>query len=89
MKVLFVVSDSTAHGGTEILTFNLMRELQNLGIDCYLISRYIYNGENSHVLNMTPTQFSRYHRLLNNPLNKLLGNKLSDKIGRASCRERV
>lgn len=78
MKVLFVVSDSTAHGGTEILTFNLMRELQNLGIDCYLISRYIYNGENSHVLNMTPTQFSRYHRLLNNPLNKLLGNKLSD-----------
>lgn len=78
MKVLFVVSDSTAHGGTEILTFNLMRELQNLGIDCYLISRYIYNGENSHVLNMTPTQFSRYQRLLNNPLNKLLGNKLSD-----------
>lgn len=78
MKVLFVVSDSTAHGGTEILTFNLMRELQNLGIDCYLISRYIYNGENYHVLNMTPTQFSRYHRLLNNPLNKLLGNKLSD-----------
>lgn len=78
MKVLFVVSDSTAHGGTEILTFNLMRELQNLGIDCYLISRYIYNGENSHVLNMTPTQFSHYHRLLNNPLNKLLGNKLSD-----------
>lgn len=78
MRVLFVVSDSTAHGGTEILTFNLMRELQNLGIDCYLISRYIYNGENSHVLNMTPTQFSCYHRLLNNPLNKLLGNKLSD-----------
>ena len=50
MKVLFVVSDSTAHGGTEILTFNLMRELQNSGVDCYLISRYIYNGENSEFL---------------------------------------
>lgn len=78
MKVLFVVSDSTAHGGTEILTFNLMRELQRAGVDCYLISRYIYDGDNSHVLNMTQTGFLRYRQLLNSPLNKLLGNRLSD-----------
>lgn len=78
MKVLFVVSDSTAHGGTEILTFNLMRELQNSGVDCYLISRYIYNGENSHVINMTQAEFSRYRQMLNSPLNKIIGSRISD-----------
>lgn len=78
MKVLFVVSDSTAHGGTEILTFNLMRELQNSGVDCYLISRYIYNGENSHVINMTQAEFSRYRQMLNSPLNKITGSRISD-----------
>lgn len=78
MKVLFVVSDSTAHGGTEILTFNLMRELQNSGVDCYLISRYIYNGENSHVINVTQAEFSRYRQMLNSPLNKITGNRYSD-----------
>lgn len=78
MKVLFVVSDSTAHGGTEILTFNLMRELQNSGVDCYLISRYIYNGENSHVINMTQAEFSRYRQMLNSPLNKITGSRHSD-----------
>lgn len=78
MKVLFVVSDSTAHGGTEILTFNLMRELQNSGVDCYLISRYIYNGENSHVINVTQAEFSRYRQMLNSPLNKITGNRHSD-----------
>lgn len=78
MKVLFVVSDSTAHGGTEILTFNLMRKLQNSGVDCYLISRYIYNGENSHVINMTQAEFSRYRQMLNSPLNKITGSRISD-----------
>lgn len=78
MKVLFVVSDSTAHGGTEILTFNLMRELQNSGVDCYLISCYIYNGENSHVINMTQAEFSRYRQMLNSPLNKITGSRISD-----------
>lgn len=78
MKVLFVVSASTAHGGTEILVFNLMREFQKLDIDCYLISRYIYKGDNPHVINMNNKEFSHYQKLLNNPLNKLLGCKLSD-----------
>ena len=78
MKVLFVVFDSTAHGGTEILTFNLMRGLQNTGIDCYLISCNLYKGDNSHVLNMAHTELSQYRQLLNSPMNKLLGGKQSD-----------
>ena len=78
MKVLFVVSDSTAHGGTEVLTFNLMHELQRQGVDCYLISRNLYKGENTHVLNMEHTELSHYRKLLNSPLNKITGNRHSD-----------
>lgn len=78
MKVLFVVSDSTAHGGTEVLTFNLMYELQRQGVDCYLISRNLYKGENTHVLNMEHTELSHYRKLLNSPLNKITGNRHSD-----------
>lgn len=78
MKVLFVVSDSTAHGGTEILTFNLMCELQRLGVKCYLISRNLYEGDNQFVLNMGQAELLRYRKLLNSPLNKITGSRISD-----------
>ena len=78
MKVLFVVSDSTAHGGTEILTFNLMRELQGIGVECHLISRNLYEGDNQFVLNMRCAELLRYRKLLNSPLNKITGSLYSD-----------
>lgn len=78
MKVLFVVSDSTAYGGTEILAFNIIHKLQELGVECFLISRYIYKGDKTCVLNMSKEDYVRYQSLHNNPLNKLAGRKKSN-----------
>ena len=78
MKVLFIVSDSTAYGGTEILTFNIIHKLQELGVECFLISRYIYEGDETCVLNMGKEDYIRFWSLHNNPLNKLAGSKKSN-----------
>lgn len=80
MKVLFVISDSTAYGGTEILTFNIMHKLQELGVECFLISRYIYEGNETCVLNMGKEDYVRFWSLHNNPLNKLAGSKKSNRF---------
>lgn len=78
MKVLFILSDSTATGGTEILAFNILHKLQDQGVDCYLLSRYIYDGEDPCVLSMDKTDYKIYSFLQRNPINKLFGSKLSD-----------
>ena len=78
MKVLFVISDSNALGGTEIVAFNILNELRRLGVECYLLSRYIYEGDNSYVLNMDKADYDIYHSLLRNSVNKLLGSRLSN-----------
>lgn len=80
MKVLFVVSDSTAYGGTEILTFNIMHKLQEFGVECFLISRHIYKGDKTCVLNMCKEDYVRFWSLYNNPLNKLSGSKKSNRF---------
>ena len=78
MKILFVISDSTAHGGTEILAFNVMHKLQEKGIECFMFSRYIYKGDNSYVLNMSQEDFVYYHRLKSSSVNKLMGGKMAN-----------
>lgn len=78
LKVLFVVSDSTAHGGTEILAFNIMHRLMDMGVECYLLSRYMYYGDDARVLNMEQNDFDSYQSLLYNPIDKLRGHKKSD-----------
>lgn len=78
MKVLFIISDSTASGGTEKVAYNILNKLRSIGIECYLLSRYIYDGDNPRVLNMEQNDYNIYHFLLRNPINKLFGNKLSD-----------
>lgn len=78
MKVLFIISDSTASGGTEKVAYNILNKLRSIGIECYLLSRYIYDGDNPCVLNMEQHDYNIYHFLLRNPINKLFGNKLSD-----------
>ena len=65
-------------GGTEIVAFNILNELRRLGVDCYLLSLYIYEGDNSYVLNMDKADYDIYHSLLRNPVNKLLGSRLSN-----------
>ena len=78
MKVLFIISDSTAHGGTEILAFNLMNQLKEQGIECYLLSRFIYEGDDDSVLSLKEMEHKRYWSLHRNLFNKLVGYKRSD-----------
>ena len=78
LKVLFIVSSSIDHGGTEILTFNIMHKLMGLGVECFLLSRYMYNGDDTCVVNMEQNDFENYQSLLHNPIDKLRGHKKSD-----------
>lgn len=78
MKVLFVVSDANSRGGTEILAFNLLHELNKKGIDCWLLSRYIYRGNDPKVISFEENEFKRWLFLNKNPINKLSGSFFSD-----------
>lgn len=78
MKVLFIVSDANARGGTEILAYNLLYRLNAIGVESYLLSRWQYTGKDPKVLSLNKKDFAHWLRLSSNPLNKLLGNKYSD-----------
>lgn len=78
MKVLFIVSDANCRGGTEILAFNLLNELNKCGIECFLLSQYIYKGSNNNVISLTEKEFQIWQSLNNNPINKLTGYLFSD-----------
>ncbi len=80
MRVLFLVSDANARGGTEILAYNLLDKLNSAGVDCYLLSRWQYKGDNPKVLSFSDADFQKWIGLSNNPLNKLLGNVFSDRF---------
>lgn len=78
MKILFIVSDANAYGGTEVLAFNILHSLRKKGVDCYLLSRYPYCGNDSAVLSFPNNIHKRWLNISRNPLNKLLGNVWSD-----------
>lgn len=78
MKILFIVSDANCRGGTEILAFNLLHELNKRGVESWLLSRYIYKGENPKVISFTEDEFKVWSFLNNFPINKLLGSLFSD-----------
>ena len=78
MRILFVVSDANSRGGTEILAYNLLHELNRKGYDCFLLSRFLYKGDNDRVISFTKSEFQKWQSLNNNPLNKFSGLALSD-----------
>lgn len=78
MRVMFILSDANCRGGTEIFAFNLLHELNNQGVECWLISRYMYEGRDPYVLSFTDDELKKYRRLSNNPINKLLGSVMSN-----------
>lgn len=78
MKILFIVSNANAYGGTEVLAFNILHSLRKKGVDCYLLSRYPYCGNDSAVLSFPNNIHKRWLNISRNPLNKLLGNVWSD-----------
>ena len=80
MKILFLVSDANARGGTEILAYNLLDRLNSVGVECYLLSRWPYKGNDVRVLSFSDTDFKKWHRFSKNPISKLMGNALSDRF---------
>lgn len=80
MKVLFLVSDANARGGTEILAYNLLDRLNSIGVDCYLLSRWQYKGDNPKVLSFSDVDFQKWLKISNSPINKLFGNVFSDRF---------
>lgn len=78
MRVLFVVSDANSRGGTEILAYHLLHKFNEIGIECYLISRYFYKGDNPMVLSFSESECEQLKKMASNPFNKLSGNKSYD-----------
>lgn len=78
MKILFLVSDANCKGGTEILAFNLLHELNRCGLECKLLSRWVYKGDDPDVISMPADKAAEYGRLANSPLDKLCGHRFSD-----------
>lgn len=87
MKVLFLISDANAHGGTEILAYNLLHELNAKGCECWLMSRWGYEGKDSRVVAM-PKGWQRVYNFVEKfPINKLCGSCFSDWILRRQIKK--
>ena len=86
MKVLFLISDANARGGTEILAYHLLDEMREIGIDCWLLSRWQFKGNDSRVLSLNAEEYSEYIATNNSILDKLLGRRLSDAILRKAIK---
>lgn len=79
MKILFVVSNANCHGGTEILTLNLMSALQERGYECTLFSRFYYTGCDPRIFSLSIEKYHIYEKILNSPINKIKGGIESDR----------
>lgn len=79
-KILFIIADANNRGGTEILSFNLLHSLTDAGIPCKLLSITPYDGNDPLVLSFPKKEYQMWKRQNENPLNKILGYKLSDSI---------
>lgn len=78
MKILFTVADANLRGGTEILAFNLLHELNADGVECQLLSVVPYRGDDPLVVSFEGNDYDQWMRMLTNPLNKLRGCCQSD-----------
>lgn len=78
MKILFTVADANLRGGTEILAFHLLHELNASGVECKLLSVEQYKGDDPMVLSFSDDQYNHWAQMAVNPLNKLNGNNRSD-----------
>lgn len=78
MKVLFVVSDANCKGGTEILAYNLLHELNRNGLECKLLSRWVYTGDDPDVISLPADKAARYCKLVKSPVDKICGHMFSD-----------
>lgn len=78
MKILFIISDANLKGGTELLAFNLLHELNRNGIACKLLSINIYIGNDPNVMSLSHIAAKKYCMLFNSSIDKLSGHIFSD-----------
>lgn len=83
MKVLFTIANANLRGGTEILAFNLLHELNAAGMDCWLLSVVPYQGQDSRVVSFADDDYRTWERLQAKPENKLAGSARSDALLRS------
>lgn len=63
-----------------MLAFNLLRELNAAGCECWLMSRWGYEGDDPRVVHMSKGWQRVYNLVEKFPINKLLGSCISDWI---------
>lgn len=78
MTVLFTVADANLRGGTEILAFHLLHELNASNYECRLLSVKPYRGSDPMVISFSENDYEKWLRLHASPINKLLGSIRSD-----------
>lgn len=83
MKALFTIANANLRGGTEILAFNLLHELDAAGMDCWLLSVVPYRGEDSRVVSFADDDYRVWEMLQTKPANKLAGSARSDALLRS------
>lgn len=78
MRVLFVVADANLRGGTEILAFHLLHEMNKTGIECRLLTVTPYRGEDPMVESFSVDEYDKWANIQADPFNKLMGSGRSD-----------
>ena len=67
MSILFIVENANLHGGTEILTFNLLHSLRAAGEDACALSLVPYEGEEPNILSLSLEEYSRWKKVSQMP----------------------
>lgn len=80
MNILFIVENANLHGGTEILTFNLLHSLRAAGLEACVLSLVPFEGKNPNVLSLSSEEFSRWKKVASSLGDKLLLSRKSDRI---------
>ena len=89
MEFLFIVENANLHGGTEILTFNLLHALRNKGKDSLILSINPYHGDDEHVLSLTDNEYDEWKRIYDSMINKILLNKFSDNFLKKILKDKI
>lgn len=88
-NILFVVADANLCGGTEILTFNLVKALHGCGLNVNILSLAPYAGSNPLVVSLSGEEYGRWNAVSRTAWNKLSFNVAADRCLHAILEKRV
>ena len=89
MNILFIVEDANLHGGTEILTFNLLEALSMDGIVCKILSLVPYKGECKNVVSLSQNDYNKWNSVRNSFINHISFGCYSDRILKEILRREI